>query len=481
MRMLRFFVAVCLLTGASVAPATVRAQETAPAPVALRGMYQGVLKPTPAISLTLTFTVTGTPDKPGATLDVVEQGVKGFPVTTTTFSGNTVTFALDKIGATFVGKRTPDGKTIAGTFTQGGNPFPLTLTQTDKPLVLDRPQTPKPPFPYRTVEVLYPNPEAPGVILAGTLTLPPGEKPFAVALFITGSGAQDRDETVFAHKPFAVMADDLARRGIASLRVDDRGVGGSKGDFAGATTTDFAGDVRAGIAFLKTRREIDGKRIGLIGHSEGGVIAPMVAASDAGVAFIVLLAGTGVPGDQVMLAQQKAIVAAMGDGADTLAQNQKYSKGAITAIKSAKDAADAREKVKVFLAGEVQAFPKARRPAALRQLEASFLPWCTPWFLQFVSLDPQTALASVQCPVLAINGSLDLQVLPKQNLPAIAAALKKAGNTDVAVRELPGLNHLLQTATAGSPAEYSVITQTVAPEALALIGDWIAAHTAARP
>ncbi|MBC8140427.1 MAG: alpha/beta fold hydrolase, partial [Armatimonadetes bacterium] len=324
-----------------------------------------------------------------------------------------------------------------------------------------------------------PNPKAGGVTLAGTLTVPEGSGAYPVFILINGSGAQDRDETIMGHKSFAVLADYLARRKIASLRVDDRGIGKSTGNFATATTDDFAEDVRAGVAFLRERPEVDAKRIGLIGHSEGGIIAPMVAASDPDVAFVVLLAGTGVPGDAVMQEQQKAIIGAMGLGADVVAANRKVSEAGMTAIKNARDGADARKKIDAVIAEQTASLPQVAREKATKQLQAAFYPWCSAWFIRFASLDPREYLSQVGCPVLALNGSLDTQVIASQNLPAIEAALKGGGNRFVSVRELPKLNHLFQTARTGSPTEYAAITQTIAPEVLQTIGDWIV--TQAKP
>ncbi|MBC8136674.1 MAG: alpha/beta hydrolase [Fibrella sp.] len=463
----------------SVIPA--HAQKVSPtkpaAKAALAGTYSGKLVISPTASLTIVFHVRGTADKPTATMDVPEQGGNGIPVSETVVKGNAIIFRLKNLGATFTGTRSADGKTITGTFTQGGQSLPLTLTRTTKKTVVVRPQTPKPPFPYRTEEVSYTNPKAEKVTIAGTLSVPTGAGPFPVVLFITGSGPQDRDETIMEHKPFAVIADYLARRGIASLRVDDRGVGKSIGDLAKATSADFAEDTRAGVAFLKGRSEVNPKQIGLIGHSEGGLIAPMVAANNPDVAFIVILAGTGVPGKEVVLEQQKAIVKAMGAPEAALAENQRFSKAVIAILETEKDPAEAKKQVKAFIAKEVMPVPVAQRDAVTQQLENGFLPWCEPWFTYFILSDPTPVLQSVSCPVLALNGSLDLQVLPKQNLGPLEAALKKGNNKDVTVQELPGLNHLFQHAKTGSPMEYATITESFAPEALTIIGDWITART----
>ena len=446
------------------------------------GNYQGELHVTPVITLTLIFTVKANlTGEPTVTLSVPEQGAKNVPVGKTTVTGDDVTIAMDNISATFTGKRSADGTKIVGTFTQLGKAFPLTLEKTEKPLELMRPQTPKPPFPYRSEEVSYANPNAKEVTLAGTLLFPEGKGPFPVVLFITGSGPQNRDEEILGHKSFLVIADYLARRGIASLRVDDRGTGKSTGNFAQSTGKDFATDTQAGVAYLRTRTEIDKKQIGLIGHSEGGIIAPMVAAEDKGIAFIVLLAGTGVPGDAVLLEQQGAIAKAQGVGEPQLTEYHRIMAHLYTAAREAGETDKVQPAVQKAVDEELAKIPEATREAAKAQLSPVPQQIASPWFNYFLRFDPATVLQSVQCPVLALNGSKDLQVLPKQNLPAIEKALKAGGNKDVTIHELPELNHLFQHATTGSPVEYVKITETFAPEALTILGDWIMAHTTKAP
>src|SRR5712691_5734789 len=216
-----------------------------------------------------------------------------------------------RLSGAYEGQLAAGGAQIAGEWKQNGASLPLTLTRAGKLPVLRRPQEPKKPYPYREEEVAYDNKQGHSH-LVGTLTLPRSGGPFPAALLITGSGQQDRDEALMGHRPFLVLADYLTRRGIAVLRVDDRGVGGSTGEVARATTEDFAGDVLAGVAYLKTRKEIDPKRIGLIGHSEGGVIAPLCAARSRDVAFMVMLAGTGLPGEEILYRQGELILKAMG-------------------------------------------------------------------------------------------------------------------------------------------------------------------------
>jgi pimeloyl-ACP methyl ester carboxylesterase len=331
-----------------------------------------------------------------------------------------------------------------------------------------RPQDPKAPFPYRQEEVAYESLEQ-GIKLAGTLTFPSSDGPFPAVLLITGSGAQNRNEEIMGHKPFLVLADYLTRRGIAVLRVDDRGVGGSSAGPPTATSRNFAQDVLAGIAFLKSRREVNPNRIGLIGHSEGGIIAPMVAAQSPDVAFIVLMAGTGVKGDEVLTEQGKLLLRANGAGEDLIQENTKVQKALFAVIKSTSDNEVAEKQVRESLS----TMNPTIRDAALAQLNMAL----SPWMRYFVTYDPQPALEKVKCPVLAINGEKDLQVPPGQNLPAIEKALRAGGNKDFKAVELSGLNHLFQTCKTGSVAEYQQIEETISPTALDLMGNWILQHT----
>jgi pimeloyl-ACP methyl ester carboxylesterase len=276
------------------------------------------------------------------------------------------------------------------------------------------------------------------------------------------------------HKPFLVLSDYLTRRGIAVLRVDDRGIGKSTGDFATATTADFATDVEAGIAFLKTRAEVDPKRIGLIGHSEGAIIAPMVAARNKDVAFLVMLAGSGVPGDQIIAEQTRLLALAAGAPAAAADQGAEAERKML--------ALAVKEKHSPTLAADLRASLKGQLPAD--QIDAAVRQLTSPWFLYFISYDPAPALRQLRCPVLVLNGSKDLQVPPAQNLPAIRAAL--ADDKQAQIVELPGLNHLFQTAQTGAPAEYAKIEETMAPVALQTIAAWVleqsgADHAGAAP
>nr|WP_295109953.1 alpha/beta hydrolase [uncultured Caulobacter sp.] len=403
-----------------------------------------------------------------ATLDSPAQSAMGLTATATLVDGK-VKVALQAIPAAFEGAVSADGASLVGKWGQNGGGAPLTMTRTAPAAAPapNRPQTPKPPFDYRSEEVAYVN-RASGLKLAGTLTLPQGTGPYPVALLITGSGTQDRDETIEGHKPFLLIADALTRRGVAVLRVDDRAAGGSQaGDLSHVTTADFVTDVEAGVAFLRGRKDIDPARIGLIGHSEGGVIAPIVAAKDPKIAFLVMLAGTGVPGEQVLNRQARDL--ALGAGAPPAAaqKNADLLAAANAVAREEPDPAKARARI-------VELFTKAGAPAQAAAGQADFL--TTPWYRYFIMLDPAPALHQVRCPVLALNGDKDANVSAAVNLPAIKAALVQS--PDVTTTALPGLNHIFQTVGSHRPTDYGAIEETMAPSALSTIVDWTVAHAA---
>jgi pimeloyl-ACP methyl ester carboxylesterase len=418
-----------------------------------------------------------------ATFDSPDQGAKRLKVDTVALDKEKLTFEMKRILGRFEGTLNKGATEAKGTWTQSGFKLPLTLKRTAKVTELRRPQTPKPPFPYAAVDVTYPN-KAGGITLAATLTVPQGKGPFPAVLLISGSGSQDRDETIFEHKPFAVLADALTRRGVAVLRIDDRGVGGTTGSPATATTEDFAGDVLAGVAFLKTRPEIDGRKIGLMGHSEGGIIAPLVATRSKDVAFIVLLAGTGLPGEEIIRLQSRAIGLAMvGNDKDkqaALLKQLEYNKRLMAVAKMETDETKADAKMKAII-GEMKASLSEKERKELGEaeglLDSELKSLRTPWFRYFLTYDPRPALTKVHCPVLAVIGEKDLQVPPKENLAEIEKALKQGGNTHVTVKQLAGVNHLFQTCKTGVPSEYTQIEETIAPSALKEIGDWIVGQT----
>ena len=421
-----------------------------------------------------------------ATADSPDQGVTGIPFTECRVAGSSVHLEASAIGAGFDGALDASGKTLSGHWMQGGSSFPLTLTKTDYialPAFI-RPQEPKPPFPYIVRDVAYPG-GAPGVTLSGTLTTPPGKGPFPAVLLISGSGPNSRDEQVLGHKPFLLLADTLTRRGIAVLRYDKRGVGKSTGSYRQATSKDFALDAAAGVAYLRTLSAINPKSIGLLGHSEGGIIAPMVAAAHPSqIAFVVLLAAPGITGEKILLAQGDLIAKADGANPQELAQSDTLQRRLFAILRQQSNPALGRQQAQaaVFNAySGLSAADKAQIPDPAAYAKAQAAELFTPWMRFFLTYDPQEALQKTRCPVLAINGSKDLQVPPAEDLAEVAHALHAGGNSQVTIKELPNLNHLFQTCKTGSPTEYAQIQETMAPIALATIADWIAAHAVAAP
>ena len=431
------------------------------------GNWMGTLR-VPGMELRIVFKIETDEDgNHTATMDSIDQGVLGLPVSAVTVENHRVTLEVKSINGAYTGTLSEDGRGIKGSWSQAGASLPLDLERTEDVPVLNRPQEPKPPFPYTTQDVAYDNPEADGVRLGGTLALPQGPGPHPAVLFITGSGPQDRDESLLGHKPFLVISDHLVRQGIATLRVDDRGVGASTGAFEAATMFDFAGDVRAGIDFLKTREEIDPLRIGLLGHSEGGLVAPLVAADSTDVAFIVLLSGPAVPGDEVLRLQTERVQRAMGMP-ESIIDRARETNGKIFAL--VREEPDP-ERLEVAVRAVIDGLTPAEKQAI--NIDAQVAMIKSPWLRAFLTYDPRTALRRVSCPVLALFAENDLQVPPDQSLPELERALDEGQNPDATVIELPGLNHLYQPSTTGSPAEYAKIEQTIAPVALETIATWI--------
>jgi pimeloyl-ACP methyl ester carboxylesterase len=383
---------------------------------------------------------------------------------------------IKSIGASYDGKLSSDGMQLNGTFTQGGK-LALNLKRIEKLAdgAIKRPQTPLKPYPYDESEVTYQN-QQDKVTLAATLTIPNGAGPFPAVVLITGSGAQNRDEALLGHQPFLVLSDYLTRRGIAVLRADDRGVGGTSKGAEGDTSENYAGDALAGVQFLKTRKEINPKQIGLVGHSEGGMIAPMAAIRSIDVAFIVLMAGPGIVGDKLLVMQNGLIAAAECD--NEVKKSMSQVAALFEMVKNEKDPAAAKLKL--------QETRRKMEDDARKQLEAQLnsagprlSEIFTPWYRFFLNYDPRPTLMKVRVPVLAMNGDKDTQVPAKEDLEGIEQALKDGGNGDFKILMLPKLNHLFQTSVTGSPSEYAQIEETIAPVVLQTIGDWIVAHTAA--
>ena len=419
------------------------------------------------VQLRIVFHIARSGEAYVTTMDSPDQGAKGIPTGKTEYSNNILTIIAPSMGITYTGTW-QENDTIKGTFMQSGMTLPLELVRSEEDPVTLRPQEPKPPYPYYTEEVMVENVKA-GVKLAGALTLPDQKGDYPVVILITGSGPQNRDEEIAEHKPFLVIADYLTRQGIGVLRLDDRGVGLSTGEFGKATTMDFADDIEAAVIFLKNRKV---RQVGLIGHSEGGMIAPLVATRTNDVDFIILLAGPGLRGDQILLKQQEAISRELGMADSVLNHSKMVNKKCFDIVVQSGSVDKAEGALKNYMdslnrMGRLPANIKNERGAELWRRQT-----LSPWGYFFVTYDPVPTLERVKCPVLALNGSNDLQVLP-ENLEIIKKALEAGGNRHVTVKELPGLNHLFQTCKSGSPTLYGTIQETFSPVALKEIGEWI--------
>jgi uncharacterized protein len=439
----------------------------------IAGQWNGVLE-VQGTQLRLVFNITKTAGGISATMDSPDQGAKDIPVTAASFENPVLKIAIPKMRLEYEGKLDKDNA-ITGTFKQGGLSLPLNLSKNkiEKAKVI-RPQEPTKPYPYYAEDVVFENKGA-QIKLAGTLTLPKKEGKYPVVVLITGSGPQNRDEELLGHKPFLVLADHLTKNGIGVLRFDDRGTAASTGNFGAATTQDFATDVEAAINYLLTRKEVDTKKIGLIGHSEGGIIAPMVAAKSKDVNFIVLLAGTGIAGDELLLLQLGLIAKAEGETDAKLEKSRIINKGIFDIIVKATDITTVKPELTVYLQRTIKEDADAKPKNMTEEdfIKAQISSLTSPWMLYFLRYNPSLILADVKCPVLALNGEKDLQVPPKINLEAIKRGLEKGKNKDITTKELPNLNHLFQECTTGSPNEYAKIEQTFAPIALNEVLNWL--------
>jgi fermentation-respiration switch protein FrsA (DUF1100 family) len=396
-------------------------------------------------------------------LDSPMEWVADLPTTITPDGANVI---IEIPVAAVVLEATVEADLLSGIWRQGGAEVPISFTRQAEPFTLVRTQEPQPPFAYESVEVQFDN----GPIrLGGTLVIPDGAGPFPVAVLISGSGQQDRDESIMGHKPFLVLADWLARQGVATLRYDDRGVGESGGDPAGATSADFADDALAAVVFLADDERFSA--IGLIGHSEGALIAPMVAAQ-ADVAFAVVLAGPGVPGSEVLAKQTEDLIRAEGVSPSAIDWRVGWATEVIALAASDIDSTDVASQIReVVEAAADEAPPGLEQSVSSAAIEETVAAFTDPWMRYFLAHDPRPALEALAIPVLALIGNLDLQVSADLNIPALEAAL--AGNPDATVTELHGLNHLFQTATTGAVSEYGRIEETFDPDAMELVSNWI--------
>jgi len=427
----------------------------------IEGSWQGELE-FQGMKLPLILNIKKNGSLYSSTMDSPKQGAKDIPVDKTDFVNNELSFEQKMLGATYKGKLTT-GK-IEGTFSQNGMQLPLTFTpNTGNGSVLNRPQTPKPPFSYHTEDITFQNP-ADKNTLAGTITQPENfDKNKPILILITGSGSQNRDEELFGHKPFAVIADDFAKKGMATLRLDDRGIGGSSRGSGNDTTYNFATDINTAVDYLVSRGY---KNIGLLGHSEGGMIAPMVATMNKKVKFLVLMAAPGTPIDQLLTQQNERAGKLMGQSDDQISQSKQVNSGIYRFIKNY-SGNDYEKDLQQFL---TKNFAGQMDETAIQNIRKQT---STPWFRYFIKFNPDQYLSKIKIPVLALNGNLDFQVPAKENLEAIGQSLKRAGNPDFKTQELPGLNHLFQEAKTGAFTEYAEIEQTISPAALDNMSGWI--------
>lgn len=422
--------------------------------------------------LPLVFNFTKTATGYTASMDSPKQGAKGIPVSEVSFVNKNLTVDVQVAGIKYKGVWKSDTE-ITGTFEQGSLSLPMNLIKGVIEII--KPQEPAKPYPYYTENVNFTNTKE-NIQLAGTLSLPKKEGKFPAVILISGSGQQNRDSEILGHKPFLIIADYLTRNGIAVLRYDDRGVGESKGDPTLSTSADFANDARAAIDFLKTRKEINQKKIGIIGHSEGGMIAPMLAANDKNIAFIILLAGTGVAGDVLLVDQNYEVGKLKGMTEEELQQAKITNQSIYDILKTNENLSEAKKNLTAHFQKSIDKIPEAERPSK-KEIDETLAQEvngiATPWLRYFITYNPQENLKKVKCPVLVLNGEKDIQVTAKLNTEGIEKALKEGGNKNVQVKIFPGLNHLFQHCTACTVEEYSQLDETFSPEVLKIMSDWI--------
>jgi hypothetical protein len=436
------------------------------------GHWEGAIKVV-GQELAIAVDISGDTGAPKATIDIPQQGAKGLGLMNVRLNDQLVHFELPAGPGLAVFDGVLRGETISGTFEQG----PMKGTFELKKTVIAQ----EPPPPYKQEEVKITNG---GITLAGTLTLPPRPGPHPAVVLITGSGAQNRDEEVFGFKVFKLLADNITRAGIAVLRCDDRGVGGSTGSTPDSTTADFAEDVLAEVKFLKGRQDIDKARIGLLGHSEGGIIAPMVATRSPDVAFIVLMSGPALNGEKIMLAQNELIGRAEGRTPEQIKSNTRVQQLLFAAARQNRGWDEATLAVKAEIRASIQQLPEAQRKAipdverlVNAQAEGQIALVRSPWFRFFLDYDPAPTLARVACPVLAIFGERDLQVAAEPNRAVMEEIAKKGAARDFTIKVIPGANHLYQAATTGSASEYARLKKEFAPGFAELVVSWLAQHT----
>lgn len=418
----------------------------------------------------------------GAVMGSPDQGRMGIPVDKFEWTEDKIRFDIKALGGVIEGVLNEDRSSIEAELIQRGAKLPLYLKAVDElPSLPSRPQLPRKPYPYLEEEVVFEN-KTDGIKLSGTLTRPKTGGPFPVVLLIAGSGRNDRNGTGMGH--FHLLADYLTRHGIATLRYDKRGVMRSTGDFSKATLGDFIQDASAGFSYLKHRKDIVATQVGLIGHSEGGVVAAMVAAESPDVAFVVSMGGTGINGYDLIILQDCSEARSEGASEEDIEVIRNWVKRFYAIVRDETDSQKAKDKLNKMYAEMTPAVKKAfnaekgfPKPGTTLHIDVAL----APWFREFVQTNPQTAFRKIKCPVLAIIGSKDTQVPSKDNLKGIEEALKAGGNTKYTLLELPDLNHLFQTAKTGSPSEYDQLEEIIAPSALVIITHWVMVQTQLLP
>jgi uncharacterized protein len=444
----------------------------------LAGSWEGKLE-LPSDTLTIVFNIifdhVGIAD---GNIDSPDQDAFAIPLTNISYRENILRLGSKSISGAFMGSLNEENNTFEGIWYQQQQRISIVLRKISRQYELKRPQTPNKPLPYLEEKIAFKNVFA-NISLAGTLTLPDSVGIFPAVVLVSGSGAQDRDESIFGHSPFAVIADHLTRKGIAVLRYDDRGVGESSGNFRTATTTNFANDAYAAIHYLKSRKEINPKMIGIIGHSEGGLVAPMVANRVSDLAMIVLVAAPGLTGEEILYHQIEILLKASGEKQNVIEFIKQLTKNIYKIIKEEPDDKIAKDNLVLLYEktwhemDEELIQQMEKRGETKNSIKKKIPVFLSPWFRNFLIVDPAQILPKVKCAVLAINGEKDMQVSADENLLAIKNALLKGGNKNVTIKKLNGLNHLLQSAETGLPGEYGKIEETISPSALHLISEWI--------
>jgi uncharacterized protein len=416
-------------------------------------------------SIMIVFRLWQENDSIKASMDSPDQGIKNIPADSVVIKDNVVFISIKSFTLSFKGSFNEKDTSLFGTFSQGTFNQDMLL----KPYKVNRPQEPKKPYPYKETEVTFVNG---GITLAGTITMPEGNGPFTALVLISGSGPQDRNEEIFEHKPFMVIADYLTRNGYAVLRYDDRGTAKSTGNYKTAGMEDFAGDAFAAYEFLKKYPGVEPLKTGLLGHSEGGMIAPLLASKHPDIAFVIMMAGPGVRGDELLLLQSELVYKSAKIPLSAIKSDQETKKKVFTVIFSEKDTAKLHVKIKKIYS-EINESDLLQLGINKSQIDLVVKQYISSEMLSIIRYDPCPVLKKVKCPVLAMNGDKDQQVPSKQNLKTVQTCLTEGGNNKVTIKELWYLNHLFQSATTGDISEYYEIEETVSPVALEVMSEWL--------